>query len=129
MGAQHAFFLGRGRRRTRIVPRTAIDAALARRRDEIADTQTSDVVATCETVIRDLAASVVNAADNRRNHPTFGNTKTAIRTMGNTMEGAIGLFMVLTEQASHPGVPRLAIFTDPRTTARVFFAREAVENL
>lgn len=107
----------------------AIDAALARRRDEIADTQTSDVIGTCEATIRDLAATVVNAATTRRDHPTFGNSKTAIRTMGNTMEGAIGLFMVLTEQATHPGVPRLAIFTDPRTTDRVDSARQAVENL
>lgn len=97
--------------------------------DRIADTQTSEVVGTCEQVIRDLAASIVVAARNRVDHPTYGNSKTAIRTKAANLEGAIGLFMVLTEQANHAGVPRLAHFTDPQTRARVYFARLAVDNL
>lgn len=97
--------------------------------DRIADAMPTDVTDAAEQVIRDLAASVRSAARNRTDHPTYGNTKTAIRTKAANLEGAIGLFMVLTDQANHAGVSRLAHFTDPQTTATVFFARQAAGNL
>ena len=98
-------------------------------RDAIADALHTDIIDAAEATIRDLAASVVNAAAQRVDHPTYDNTKTTIRTKAANLEGAIGLFMVLTKQANHAGVPRLAHFTDPRTRARVYFARQAVDNL
>lgn len=80
------------------------------------------LVTACEAVIRDLAATVVNGCTTRVHHPTFV-TKTAIRLDLARMEGAIGLYAVLTEQAMHATVSGLATFTDERTTYRVTEAR------
>jgi hypothetical protein len=87
---------------------------------------TLDVVAASEAVIRDIAGTVIMMTINRRDHPSYGYTKVAIRSDLARMDGAIGLYMVLTGQAFHGGVPNIATFTDPATTERVAAAREAV---
>jgi hypothetical protein len=90
---------------------------------------TLDILATSERVIRDLAATVVNHATARRDHPSYGYTLTGIRAIGHQMDGAIGLYMVLTGQANHAQVAGLATFTDPATTQTVAQARNELENL
>ena len=76
-----------------------------------------------ETVIRDLAGTVLASIDTRRSHPSYGVTLTKIRAQREQMEGAIGLYMVMTDQATHAGVPALAKFDDWETSARVTSAR------
>ena len=68
-------------------------------------------------------------ADNRKQHSSYGYTKTMIRDKAANMEGAIGLYMVLTGQAGHASVPTLARFNFPDTEERVRQARKAVGEL
>src|SRR5262245_43690703 len=65
--------------------------------DEIPQSIMEDEVnnATMEQVIRDLAATVINSVTNRRDHPSYGVTKTKIAAERERMEGAIGMYMVI----------------------------------
>jgi hypothetical protein len=82
-----------------------------------------------ESIIRGMASEVITGATNRRDHPSYGNTKTTIRFARERMEGAIGMYMVITEQAMHSGVPALAEFSDSTTTERVAQARREADSL
>jgi len=83
-----------------------------------------------EKVIRDMAGTVLSYVDARKSHPSFGYTKTMIRTQFSIMEGAIILYMNQTEQAGHAGVPAyLAAFVEESTERRVQAARDAVNRL
>lgn len=83
-----------------------------------------------EKVIRDLAGTVLSYIDARQSHPSFGYTKGMIRTQFSMLEGAIVLYMNLTEQAGHAGVPAyLAAFRDEATERRVAAARDAIGRL
>jgi hypothetical protein len=93
------------------------------------DIDVIEPVTTMEAVIRDLAASVASAVANRRDHPSFGYSKASINRLLERMEGAIGMYMVLTGQASHAGVPSLARFNEGETKDRVAKARALVRNL
>lgn len=92
-------------------------------------TDRKPLVLTMESTIRDMAATVVSGCRNRVDHPSFGNTKASIRASAARMEGAIGLYMVVTQQAAHAGVPALARFLEDYTTQQVHAARRAVESL
>jgi hypothetical protein len=78
---------------------------------------------TTEQVIRDFAGTCLSSIALRRSHPTYGATKTRIAFERERMEGAIGLYMVLTGQAGHAGVPSLAEYKHPETLERVATAR------
>lgn len=80
-------------------------------------------IETAERAIRDMAATVLNYIVARRQHPSYGYTKTKINAAYEQMEGAIGLYMVLTGQASHTTVPSLAHFLSSETDERVKDAR------
>jgi hypothetical protein len=82
-----------------------------------------------EQQIRSMAAHVVSLAATRRVHPSYGVSKTQIREAAARMEGAIGLYMVLTDQANHAGVSNLAAFQEDRTDLRVNTARDTVKGL
>jgi|SRR5690349_5231378 len=82
-----------------------------------------------ETAIRDKAGTVLSMIATRKSHPSFGYTKTAIRATFSEMQGMIGLYMVLTGQASHAGVPNMAVFFSTDTDERVGTARRNIEDL
>jgi hypothetical protein len=86
------------------------------------------IEAVLETVIRDLAATVINSVYNRRDHPSYGVTKASIRAGIDRMDGAIGAYMVVTRQANHAGIPALAKFTELATADRVAMARRLANN-
>lgn len=97
-------------------------------------TQTANAVDldVVERVIRDQAGDVINAVHVRRDHPTYGYTKTSIRAKAERLEGMIGLYMVLTEQSAGPTVPRLVTFLSAQreeTANRVNTARDLVKGL
>lgn len=85
-------------------------------------------VASMEQIIRDLAATVIANVDNRVYHPTFGVTKTMIRDGLVRMDGAIGMYMILTEQSAHAHATALAKFKDDDTKILVRRARTAAAN-
>lgn len=87
------------------------------------------LVLTMERAIRDMAGSIIASAINRRDHSSFGYTKTSIRYAAAKMEGAIGLYMVVTGQSSHTAVSTTATFHEDYTTDRVERAREEVKAL
>ena len=83
-----------------------------------------------EQVIADLAGTVLNSVQNRKDHPTYGNTKTKIRTEGDRLEGAISMYMVVTGQAFHAGAPNRVIqFQSSDVAERVNAARDAVVSI
>lgn len=63
-----------------------------------------------ERVIADAAATVVNQIKTRETHPSFGYTKTMIRASFARMEGAIGMYMALRQQANHITASTLVVF-------------------
>ncbi len=87
-----------------------------------------DQVERAEGALRDLASTIINHVQVRGTHPSYGYTKTSIRLRLAALNGAIGLYMVLTEQAGS-GVPTLAKFADPGTTSRVETARVLVATM
>lgn len=89
----------------------------------------SDIVLQMEAVIRDMAASVINHVHVRNSHPTYGISKTLIRTGLAKMDGAIGLYMVMVGQASHGDLPVMAKFMEQSTDNRVETARQLVKTL
>lgn len=89
---------------------------------------TPDLVTQAERTIRDLAGTVRSQIANRRDHPAYGYTKAMIKESHDRMDGAIGLYMVLTLQASHAGVANLAEFRDPETHEAVGAARRLVKE-
>lgn len=82
-----------------------------------------------EVVIKGMAGTVLSMIRTRRDHPTFGATKTTIRAALVKMEGAIGLYMVQHGQATHPNMSVLAEFVWPETETVVREARAAVRGL
>jgi hypothetical protein len=97
--------------------------------DEIAEQPYLNDMALVVQVIRDLAGTVIASAATRRHHPSYGVTLTKIRAERERMEGAIGVFMVLTTQATHAGVPALAVFDDAETADLVARARKEADSL
>lgn len=83
----------------------------------------------CEKVIRDMAGNVCSQVATKKSHPSYGYTKRDIRAHLDNMDGAIGLFMVMTGQSTHAGVPRLAKFGFPETASRVDTARRVFEDI
>lgn len=93
---------------------------------------TENAIAEFEVVIRDLAATVIAEADNRIHHPSYGYTKTMIRNSAQRLDGAIGVYMVLTGQAAHTKATGVVTFHGPRhseTADVVNRARDAVGAL
>lgn len=86
-------------------------------------------ISQAESTIRDMAATTCSHAATKKAHPSYGVTKTSIRADLAHMEGAIGLYMVLTGQASHASVFRLCKFQFPETDERVKTARRLVEEM
>jgi hypothetical protein len=83
-----------------------------------------------ERVIRDMAGTVLSLVRSRREHPSYGTTKTMIRDARQRMEGSIGTYMVLFGQASHVGVPLLATFWESEETSIIVTrARREVDAL
>lgn len=78
-----------------------------------------------EAAIRDMAATVVNLVQTRADHPSYGVTKAAIRMAVHRLDGAVGLYMVLTDQAAHSAATSLARFQDQATEDRVTQAWQA----
>lgn len=78
-----------------------------------------------EQIIRDLAGNVLSLIANRKDHPSHGVTKTMIREAEARVEGAIGMYQVMTGQSMHPHVPGLVEFQDSMTTGLVRSARNA----
>jgi hypothetical protein len=93
------------------------------------DLITSAIATTMEDEIRDMAATVASQVATRRSHPTYGYTKGKIRVQSERMEGAIGLYMVVTGQSSTTAIPRLAKFQSEETDLRVNTARDLVKGL
>ena len=89
----------------------------------------ADQIARAESAIRDQAANVITAVQARRDHPTYGYSKTDIRHRLAVLNGAVGLYMVLTDQANHVTVPTLCDFTERETAERVETARVLVATL
>lgn len=83
----------------------------------------TDFVLDMEKVIRDMASTVINSINVRAAHPTYGISKASIRSDLARMEGAIGLYMVLVGQSTHPSVYGIAVFADDQTSKRVDKAR------
>ncbi len=63
-----------------------------------------------EQIVRDFAGTVLSLVANRIDHPSYGVTKSNIRDALARMDGAIGMYMVLTEQANHPQATALVKF-------------------
>jgi hypothetical protein len=82
-----------------------------------------------EKIIRDMAGTVCAEVATRKSHPSYGYTKEAIKAHLDNMEGAIGLYMVMTAQSMSPGVPALCKFGFPETTDRVRDARRVYGDL
>jgi hypothetical protein len=95
----------------------------------IATRHTEYLVEAMEDEIRDMAATVASQVATRRSHPTYGYTKTGIREMALRLEGAIGLYMVLTGQSSTTAISNLAKFQSEETDLRVNTARDLVKGL
>lgn len=76
-----------------------------------------------EQVIRDKAGEVISLVRTRRDHPTYGITKMRIAATVEQMEGMIGMYMVVTDQAAHANIPSLAKFITEDTAIRVESAR------
>ena len=93
---------------------------------------TSNLVSTAllEREIRAQAHAVITEIVNRRDHPSYGYTKTGIRERSHRLRGIIGLYAVITGQASHTEVsPVLVTFQDESTRSVVNTALNAVNNL
>lgn len=75
-----------------------------------------------ERVIRDFAEQVTGAIENRRSR-SYGLSKSAIKNTFAKMDGAIGMYMVLTRQSGYAGSPTTAKFTSENTTTLVHEAR------
>lgn len=82
-----------------------------------------------ERQIRDMASHVCAQVATRKSHPSYGISKRGVRTLIDNMDGAIGLFMVLTAQATHTSVPNLAKFGFPETADRVETARRVFKDM
>lgn len=82
----------------------------------------------CEEQIRSVAHTVLNKIAIRDSHPSYGYTKTIIRADFRRMEGAIGLYMVLTGQANHTDASMLAEFGEPETTDIVTRVRSVMRG-
>jgi hypothetical protein len=89
----------------------------------------SDIVLQMEATIRDLAGGVINHIHVRNSHPSYGVSKTLIRSDLARMEGAIGLYMVMVGQSTHAGVTLLVKFMEKSTDDRVEQARKLVATL
>lgn len=87
------------------------------------------MLANYELIIRDFAGNVLSLHRSRRDHPSYGTTKTTIRRATEQMEGAVGAYMVLAGQATHPFAPVLATFLSDETTVRVTEARSRTRSL
>ena len=87
------------------------------------------MLANYELIIRDFAGNVLSLHRSRRDHPSYGTTKTAIRNATQQMEGAVGAYMVLAGQSSHPFAPVLAEFLSEDTLVRVTEARSRTRSL
>ena len=83
------------------------------------------IVEHMEEVISDMAATVVTYCSNRKAHPSYGYTKKALNEKYYHMEGAIGLYMVITFQSTHAGASTLANFVHESTAIAVRAARDA----
>lgn len=82
-----------------------------------------------ESEIRSMAGHLLNMIQNRQDHPSYGYSKTLIRTQRDRMEGAIGLYMIITGQAFHSSAFSQASFYEVETKGRVAEARAAVQGL
>jgi ABC-type Na+ transport system ATPase subunit NatA len=82
-----------------------------------------------EAAIKDQAGKVCSQVVNRREHPSYGYTKTMIRAELSVMDGMIGLYQILTGQTAHASVPTLAKFASEDTAKRVKTAREVVRDM
>lgn len=82
-----------------------------------------------EQEIRRMANSIVNGDFTRRHHPTYGVTKTNLRSALAFMNGMVGLYGVITAQTSNATLTAPVRFNSPRTTDIVARAREIVGNL
>lgn len=91
-------------------------------------TLTTDQREVCERQIRDAATTVLSQIETREKHPSFGYTKTGIRAAFARMDGAIGLYMVLTAQANHISVGALADYMEPETEQIVARVRAAMRE-
>ena len=76
-----------------------------------------------ERGIRDLAAGVKAQIETRQAHPSYGYTKAGIKSEFDRLNGAIGLYMVLTLQATHTGVFTQVKFREEQTRVIVEEAR------
>lgn len=89
----------------------------------------TEAEAQMEKVIRDIAGATINMIKSRESHPTYGYTLGVIRGSLEKMEGAIGMYAVVTGQANHPFASGLTEFKTLETADRVAMARRMVGNL
>ena len=87
-----------------------------------------DITDRMEREIRGAANDLSNAVTTRALHPTYGYTKTVIRSKMDRLDGMIFLYGVLTEQALNP-MPGLVTFVCPRTTEVVRLARSSASKV
>lgn len=84
-----------------------------------------------EREIRHAAASVLNAVRNRRDHPSYGYTKTSIRAQYAFLRGLVATFAFLTGQtANAQGVSPLHVtWRSDETANRLLDVETAMRNL
>jgi hypothetical protein len=82
-----------------------------------------------EREIRALASTMLSRVSNRRDHPSYGVSKAAIREAYSMMTGAIALYGMLTSQIGSPLVWHMVTFKLPGTATRVDAATTAFKAL
>lgn len=80
-----------------------------------------------ERTLRDMATTVLSHVATRRDHPSYGISKTSIRADLERLDGAVGFYMVLLGQATHTSVPNLATFSEAETEDIVRRARQVAK--